>query len=65
MANGVKGYKALAPVHHAFLTRNIPVVEGLRNVNELVDESSVVFVGLPLRVEDGDGSPIRAAGFVY
>lgn len=65
MARGVKGYEELAPVHHAFLPRDIPVIEGLVNVEELLGESNSIFVGLPLKVQNGDGSPIRAAAFVY
>lgn len=57
-------YRALAPVHHAFLTRQIPVIEGLRNVEALLDVNTALFVALPLKVPGGDGSPVRAAAFV-
>ncbi len=62
---GAKGYETLLPVHHAFLPRGIPVIEGLVNLDALLGESKLVFVGFPLKVPDGDGSPIRAAALVY
>ncbi len=53
-------------MHHAFLPRGIPVIEGLLvNLDALLGESNPVFVGFPLKVPDGDGSPIRAAALVY
>ncbi len=65
MGQGGKGYETLAPVHGAFLTRGIPAIEGLVNVDALLGETNAVFVGFPLKVPDGDGSPIRAAALVY
>ncbi len=62
---GATGYENLLPVHHAFLTRGIPVFETLVNLEALIDEEYAVFVGFPLKVKDGDGSPIRAAALVY
>jgi kynurenine formamidase len=64
-SGGLNGYEELAPVHHAFLTRGIPVFEQLVNVEALVGQDHAVFVGFPLKVKDGDGSPIRAAALVY
>ena len=52
-------------VHHSFLSRGIPIIEQLVNVDALVGIQNAVFVGLPLKVKDGDASPIRAAAFVY
>jgi kynurenine formamidase len=65
MAQKTEGYEALAPVHAAFLAPGIPVIEGLVNVEALLSERKAVFAGLPLKVRDGDGSPIRAAALVY
>lgn len=62
---GAQGYETLAPVHHAFLPRGIPVIEGLVNLTALRGESNAVFVAFPLKVPDGDGSPVRAAALVY
>jgi kynurenine formamidase len=59
------GTEALAPVHHAFLSRGIPVVESLANLEQVVGVSNALFVGFPLRIENGEGSPIRAAAFIY
>ncbi len=61
----LSGYEELAPVHHAFLSREIPVFETLVNLEALIGEDHAVFVGFPLKVKDGDGSPIRAAALVY
>ncbi len=65
MEQGLKGYEALAPVHHALLTKGIPAIEQLTNVEALVGIQRAVFVGLPLKVKEGDASPIRATAFVY
>ena len=52
-------------VHSAFLPRGIPVIEQLVNVESLLNEDNAVFVGFPLKVEGGNGSPIRAAALIY
>ncbi len=65
VSQGAKGYQTLTPVHHAFLTRGIPAIEGLVNLDALLGESNAVFVGFPLKVPDGDGSPVRAAALLY
>ena len=59
------GYENLLPVHHAFITRGIPVFETLVNLEALIGEEYAIFVGFPLKVKHGDGSPIRAAALVY
>lgn len=51
--------------HHAFLSRNIPNIEGLTNLEAIVNEGNVVFVGFPLKIENGNGGPMRAVAFVY
>jgi kynurenine formamidase len=53
------------PEHIAFLRQGIPLIEGLVNVEELVDEESVVFVGFPLKLEGASGGLMRAAALVY
>jgi kynurenine formamidase len=35
------------------------------NLESLVGEEEIVFVGFPLKFEDGDGGPMRAAALVY
>ncbi len=51
---GGKDYRA----HSSLLEKNIPIVEGL--YFEAVLEGIYFFIGLPLRLEGIDGSPIRA-----
>lgn len=65
MAKGVKGSDAITPEHYAFLSRDIPNIEGLVNLERIVDEEHVVFVGFPLKIKDGTGGPMRAAALVY
>ncbi|MFQ5926617.1 MAG: cyclase family protein, partial [Terriglobia bacterium] len=55
----------LVPEHIAFLTREIPNIEGLTNLESLLGEPNVVFVGFPLKVKDSDGGLMRAAALVY
>jgi len=51
--------------HLALLSREIPNIEGLTNLEAIVDEQYVVFVGFPLKIEDGNGGPMRAVALVY
>jgi len=44
--------------HCVFLKKNIPIFEGLDFSK--VKPGSYVFVGLPLKIKDGDGAPARA-----
>lgn len=64
-AQGVEGSERFFPEHYAFLSREIPVIEGLVNLEPLVDERRIVFVGFPLKIKDGNGAPIRAAALIY
>jgi kynurenine formamidase len=52
-------------VHLSFLSRRIPCIEQLHNVEALLGEKDAVFVWLPVKIQDGNGSPIRAAAFIY
>ncbi len=54
-----------APIHHSFLSRQIPVYEGLLNVDQLLDGKRMYFVGVPLNIKDGDGMLVRPVVFVY
>ena len=54
-----------APIHHSFLSREIPVYEQLFNVDRLLDKERMFFVGVPLNIENGDGMIVRPAVFVY
>jgi kynurenine formamidase len=49
----------------AFSQAGIPVVEGLTNIEAIVDEPKVVFVGFPLAIADRSGAPMRAAALVF
>jgi arylformamidase len=49
----------------ALAKAGIPVIEGLANVGQLLNEKSVVFVGFPLPISDRSGAPMRAAALVY
>jgi kynurenine formamidase len=45
--------------HISFLTKNTVIFEGLINLEE-IDEKRFLFIGLPLKIKEGTGSPIRA-----
>jgi kynurenine formamidase len=55
----------IIPGHYAFLSRGIPVYEQLVNVDSLLDETNMYFVGVPLNVKGGDGMLVRPVVFVY
>ncbi len=55
----------LIPVHHAFLSRGIPIYEQLVNVGQLLDKKRMLFAGVPLNIRDGDGMNVRPTVFVY
>ena len=65
MEEGVKGSENFLPEHYAFLSREIPNIEGLVNLEALLGEENIVFVGFPLKLKDSDAGPIRAAALVY
>ena len=65
IAKGGKGPSFFASEHYAFLSRNIPSIEGLVNLEQVVAEKHVVFVGFPLKIRDGNAGPLRAAALVY
>ena len=62
---GKTGSENIVPEHYAFASRDVPSIEGLVNLESLVGEEEIVFVGFPLKFEDGDGGPMRAAALVY
>lgn len=47
------------PFHHKILKANIGIIEGLHNLSLLRDQR-IFFIGLPLKIKSGDGSPVRA-----
>ena len=48
--------------HLPLFQAGIPVIAGLVNIDAIVKEPNVVFVGFPLALAVGDGSPVRAGG---
>ncbi len=48
-------------IHKILLGAGITIVEGLCNLDQLNDQ--VFFMALPLKLADGDGSPVRAIAF--
>jgi kynurenine formamidase len=65
LEEGITGSENVLPEHYAFLSRDIPVIEGVVNLESLVSEENIVFVGFPLKIRDGNAGPIRAAALVY
>lgn len=49
----------------ALAKADIPVIEGLANIGQILNEKNVVFVGFPLAIADRSGAPMRAAALVY
>jgi kynurenine formamidase len=61
----LRGSDNFLPEHYAFLSRGIPAIEGLVNLERIVGEDKVIFAGFPLKIKDGNGAPLRAAALVY
>ena len=55
----VQNKSELTQVHQILLRADIVIVEGLANLDALRDRR-VTLVALPLKIDGGDGSPIRA-----
>jgi kynurenine formamidase len=55
----VEDPEELIAVHRALLGAEVVIVEGLTNLDALTQEE-VTFIALPLKLEGGDGSPVRA-----
>jgi arylformamidase len=51
------------PVHHRLMSRHIILIENLNNLNQL-PPGGFIFSCFPLRIREGDGSPVRAVGIV-
>lgn len=64
---GESDLEDFAPVHYAFLTRGIPIIEGLQNLEAIAGYKEVVFSGFPLKTtgQAGDAAPLRAVAMVY
>ncbi|MEW4565514.1 cyclase family protein [Bremerella sp. JC770] len=55
----VNNLPELTAVHRILLEGNVVIVEGLANLDQLA-QLEVEFIALPLRIENGDGCPVRA-----
>jgi kynurenine formamidase len=53
------------PVHHAFLSRGIPIYEQLFNVGKLLNKQNMYFIGAPLNINNGDGMLVRPIVLIY
>jgi kynurenine formamidase len=51
------------PVHHTLLAKGMILIENLVNLERL-PKSGFIFSCLPLKIKDGDGSPVRAVGII-
>ncbi len=47
------------PVHNTLLPKGIPIIENLTNLGS-ISKGRFRFIGLPLKIRNGTGSPIRA-----
>ena len=52
-----------APAHKRALAAGMPIFEALVNLKEVVGRR-FLFIGLPLRIEGGEASPIRAVALI-
>jgi arylformamidase len=50
-------------IHKKLLSNNILIVENLTNL-EKISTKSFIFSCLPLKIEEGDGSPVRAVAII-
>jgi len=55
------GFHKHKPAHVILLQNDVPIIEGLRHLDRVVNQR-IMFFGLPLKIRGGTGSPIRAVG---
>lgn len=51
------------PVHRRLLEHQIIIVENLNRL-QVLPQSGFIFIALPLKIQDGDGSPVRAVAMI-
>ncbi|MCB0534639.1 MAG: cyclase family protein [Lewinellaceae bacterium] len=51
--------------HPAFLPRKIPIYEQLINVDKLLGKDNMLFIGVPINIQNADGSFVRPVVMVY
>lgn len=70
---GMFGVEAVSPgrtgrsnfeVHHVCRDRGITHMEGLSNLDKLLGKGRFRFIGFPLKIKGGTGSPIRAVAWL-
>jgi len=55
----------VAPIHYSFLSRKIPIYEGLFQLDRLLSYQNMYFIGVPLNIKDGDGMLVRPVVLVF
>ena len=55
----------VAPIHHSFLSRKIPIYEGLFQLDRLLSNQNMYFIGVPLNIKNGDGMLVRPVVLVF
>lgn len=55
----------VAPIHYSFLSRKIPIYEGLFQLDRLLSFQNMYFIGAPLNIQDGDGMLVRPVVLVF
>jgi arylformamidase len=58
------GFDLPVALERDLLAADIPVYENLANLELLPPRTPFLFIGLPLALQDGDGSPVRAVAMV-
>lgn len=59
----VHNLEEVTRIHRILLGANITIVEGLKNLH-LIEQDRIEFVALPLKLHQGDGSPVRALAII-
>jgi len=64
---GVTDLEEFGPVHYSFLSKGVPIIEGLQNLDAIASYGEVVFAGFPLKTSGkaGDAAPMRAVALIY
>ena len=55
----VNNIAEVTEIHRILLGADITIVEGLKNLHT-IEQDQIEFIALPLKLRDGDGSPVRA-----
>ena len=59
----VNDMEEVTAIHQILLGAKITIVEGLKNLH-LIEQDRIEFIALPLKLKDGDGSPVRAFAMI-